>query len=1037
MVWFSYRITFCLPQYNKDVMKQQQVLLQSLLIIGMLGILSLLAMHPFMTGALPLSADGTLHLYRLVALDHAVADGTLWPRYVPGLIFGYGTPMFNYYSPLSIYPMLGLHLLGMTYLQAWLWGMMLYTLIAAGGAYLLGRAWGGVAAGIVTAAAYLYAPYSLFDSVARGTVSEYASLALLPYLLWAIKRLVDQGRRRDFLLTVAIFAVFFPMHNVISLHGAAVIGLYTLVLVAFNPRSIFRVGLGLGLGLAVTAFFWLPAITETGYVRLDAITANLPEIDVTRNLGGLEDVLSLPVQADPTQMQPPTPVTLSWIQIGLAALTLLFVFRRGADLRLRALVVVSLLLMAFLIFMNLRESAFFWRVIPLIRYSQFPWRLVGLASLLLALLTGLGVAWVLPTLKRWRVRAIFAAVVIVGVMLYSVPWLYSLYRPEVNPQNISDSLTFERTSDFIGTSSFTEYVPVWTFELPDPERLIARFEQSDIIPRLDPPEGVTVNAAQWRHTSAILTLNAAETTPLVFDWLYFPGWQAWLNGQPLDVGYTETFGLVTVTIPAGEHRLEIALMPTDRQQLAQFLSLAAVMVTLALLAVKPLFARGPASVETESVVDRRVVWAMVGTAAIVFALKITVIDQINTPLKHERFASGDAAGVQNVTQTNFDGQIQLIGYDMPQSIVPSGGALPLRLYWRLLGDPLTVDYSTVLTLRSAQGVEMSQWQSWQPAGLTTSNWVRDAYLQQAVDFAIPAGTPPGVYTLDVSLYDPVQQVSLNVINAAGNPENVKISLSFEVSRPDAPISIDAIPVDVAVGADSDGARLVGVNALPEAYSVGQPFALSMLWQVGTVPTGEPRVRLVWQRGDERIETLPLPAVAGFPRANWQDGDVWYSVQQVFVPGDLRGGEYTVSVNVDAIDYPLGTMSITAPERVFEAPEDLQPVDARWLNGISLLGAVRDGQTVTLYWTTDTPIAQDLRVFVHALGEGEQIIAQADRVPADWVRPVAGWAVGEVIADVYTLDAPEDAPLRIGWYDPFTLARLDRDGGGDTLEIMLE
>lgn len=76
--------------------------------------IALPAIQPLLRGQLPLSADGVLHLYRLVSLDHTLSDGTLWARYAAGMAYGYGAPFFNFYSPLSLYPMLAFHELGVS-----------------------------------------------------------------------------------------------------------------------------------------------------------------------------------------------------------------------------------------------------------------------------------------------------------------------------------------------------------------------------------------------------------------------------------------------------------------------------------------------------------------------------------------------------------------------------------------------------------------------------------------------------------------------------------------------------------------------------------------------------------------------------------------------------------------------------------------------------------------------------------------------------------------------------------------------------------
>ena len=61
------------------------------------------------TFSLAASFDGLLHLYRLVELDHLIAEGVWFPRWAPDFVYGFGYPIFNYYAPLSYYLSLPLH----------------------------------------------------------------------------------------------------------------------------------------------------------------------------------------------------------------------------------------------------------------------------------------------------------------------------------------------------------------------------------------------------------------------------------------------------------------------------------------------------------------------------------------------------------------------------------------------------------------------------------------------------------------------------------------------------------------------------------------------------------------------------------------------------------------------------------------------------------------------------------------------------------------------------------------------------------------
>src|SRR3990172_583149 len=69
---------------------------------------------PLLQGETLCTDDGALHIYRTVALDRAIRDGLLYPRWFPDLAYGYGFPFFVYREPLGYYAMEGLHLLGVS-----------------------------------------------------------------------------------------------------------------------------------------------------------------------------------------------------------------------------------------------------------------------------------------------------------------------------------------------------------------------------------------------------------------------------------------------------------------------------------------------------------------------------------------------------------------------------------------------------------------------------------------------------------------------------------------------------------------------------------------------------------------------------------------------------------------------------------------------------------------------------------------------------------------------------------------------------------
>jgi len=240
---------------------------RTLLLIPLLG---LVAVWPFLTQSLPSTDDGALHMLRLAEIDRCLRHGVLPLRWAPDFGHGYGYPFFNYYASLSSYIAEAWHLLGLGFSQA-IAAATITALLASGwGAYLLGRDLGGSWAGLIAAVAYMYAPYQFYDSAYRGNLAETWALALLPWLLWTGRRAVLGRRWRAIVPCGIVYAALIYAHNVLALISSPVLGLYLVLLWWLDGRrwrEVPRIMAAIALGLALSAFFWLPAFFEKGWTR--------------------------------------------------------------------------------------------------------------------------------------------------------------------------------------------------------------------------------------------------------------------------------------------------------------------------------------------------------------------------------------------------------------------------------------------------------------------------------------------------------------------------------------------------------------------------------------------------------------------------------------------------------------------------------------------------------------------------------------------------------------------------------------------------
>jgi len=580
--------------------------------------LSLPFVRPFLANGFPDSGDGLLNLYRVVALDYSVRFGDLWPRFLPAMHFGFGAPNFNYYSPLSLYLMEGLHLAGLDFSAAFLAGLVIYGVIAALGAYTLGAAWGGPVAGLGCAVAYLYAPF-YFSSFDRP--AQFAALALAPWIFWAFHALATRRRRIDFALAAALFGALLLTHNITALYFGPLAGLYILFL-AWRSQDRLQTLLVLILPLVVavglTAFFWLPALAEQGYVQLERL--DVPMFDFHNNFLPLSQTLGPPIlSGEPGHLITIRADTLGWPQIALGLAALGLVFWRGAaeDERkrsLRGLAGLCLFAVVALLFLTTRASTPIWEHVPLVSLILFPSRLLHAASLFLSLLAGLGVALLAERVRSAGGRAALVGLCLGGMILYPLSALNVGFIEKPPTETIRDLHEMERSTGWLAATSAGEFVPRWVTEMPHSWALTNRFYEADLIPRLEENEGVEVRAEEWGLTRGELTLAADQPTTLVFDWFYFPGWRAEIDGAPAELTPTEPNGLIALDVPEGVHEVVVWFGPTPVRRAGMWISLGAVIGLGALIALARWWRGGPI---TPAPLDSAGLPAIMGAAAAV------------------------------------------------------------------------------------------------------------------------------------------------------------------------------------------------------------------------------------------------------------------------------------------------------------------------------------------------------------------------------------------------------------------------------------
>jgi len=874
--------------------------------------------------------------------------------------------------------------------------------------------------------------------------------------------LVVRGRRVDWALASLSYAALVLTHNITALVATPLLMAYGVVLWVSAGRDrdgILRLASAFLLGLGLTAFFWVPALLEEDYVQIHQLFAPA-DLDFHNNFSTLGELLALPRAVDPHLINHPAVRSLGLPQLLLAVWAVGASWWKGEH-GLKVHVLFLGILAVGLVVMILPISLPIWESVALLRFVQFPWRFLGLASLFLAVLAGVGAARMpLPDVPR-------LLVVQAVVTLYALTWLFPRYLPDQAAPSPLDLIEFEQVTGALGTTSAGDFLPIWVRTLPAADSLASDYEAAAphyIIPRLRDaslPTGATVTYAAYGLTSADLVIDSPVAFPVTFNWYFFPGWWGWLDDEPLELGPVGDEGLVGAEIPAGQHHIVIQFGQTLVRNWSGRASIASLGAILILLALWRPGAVGPALVHRANLWLVRLSCA--GLAVGLFAFKVGFLDSHESWARRTAYDGETVVSAQVPLNVDFGGQLELLGYDVSMPgvtgpsddvwAVPADGLIDVSLYWCAVQE-LDVDYSVAVHLVDEQGRRYGQDDSQHPAGYPTSRWELGTYGYDQHRVSIWPGTPPGEYEILVSVYDVATDRSLNV----DGTENIRSGSSYvlgslvvvESRRPVLPSDVSAgEPMLIDLGR---GIQIVGIVPPPQPVNAGGYLPFTLFWYAHENPADDylVRMRLVDESGVSSAEEVRSLGRASFPTSAWRMGEFVRDGHSFAIPAEIPGGNYLLRVDLldaarEAVTeaVTLLDVSVRSPDRVFDVPVVEYSSTARIEGLAQLLGydlaatSTSPGETttITLYWQATASVDTSYVVFVHLLDTAGRLVTGSDLVPAGGSRPTTGWVAGEVITDPHDLSVPDAAPsgryrIEVGVYDPHSGDRLSiSDGQG--------
>jgi len=519
-------------------------------------------------GYFPMHDD--LQIFRLYELDKCVKDGQLPCRWIPDGGFGYGYPMFHFYPPLPYYPAEIMHLLGVSLFTSIEVMFILSLLLSGYFMYFLSKEFFGQLGGLVAAVFYVYAPYHSVDVYVRGAMNEAWGMVWFPLILLFSYRLIKTKRisKRNFLGFSLSTAALMLSHNVMTMIFAPVAVLWSLYWLwqkkAWKNLKYLIFGGLFAVGLS--AFFFIPVILEKNSVHVESMTigyfnylahfADLKQMFISRFWGyggsiwGPEDDMAFPLGH------------FHWILAGVVGLVSFIRFRKQKKERSLHLLIGLLLAISLAsIFLIHSRSVWFWDHLPVLYYTQFPWRLLTIPVFLFSFLVGALFLFTKPSFQK-----ILAPILIIGVILWNLPFFKINYPVDVTREEKLSGRLWELQV----TGGIFDYLPKTASRPPGSAGFSVPQFQEGNGGILDLEKG-----SNWLKFTANVSSNQAKLMLPIFG---YPGMKVKVNNRQVDYQTDKDLGRIIIDLPQGTSSVSVKLHKTFVRHVSDLISLLSLLI---------------------------------------------------------------------------------------------------------------------------------------------------------------------------------------------------------------------------------------------------------------------------------------------------------------------------------------------------------------------------------------------------------------------------------------------------------------------------
>jgi len=513
------------------------------------------------------SHDGPNQIVRFYYFDKIIREGQIPPRFVGGLLNGFGYPLFefSYHIPWIIAEFF--HLASFSIIDSVKLTFFSGFFLSGLTMYLYQKEMVGRFAAFIGAFLYLFAPYRFLNIFVRAAIGDatifiFAPLVFLSLYIFHTRKNISFVWITIGALGIAGMLLSHAMVFFLLSLGVAVYVIFWLLVGKYKKEFLLRSAITASLGIGLTGYYFIPSFAERGLTQFSDVVKmfflNSTFVDFHKLIYSSWGYGAFNAEHGAMSIQ--LGIT-QWLIVILSCLTLFYRFAHPKDdgkKDMNVTIVCFLLIFLMSILLMLPLSRPIWPVLNIIAAVDFTWRILAVTVFATSVLAGL--------LINHTPHKYIIGFLIILLALYSnrnhihinqsLSWPVELY------------LKLEKT-----TNTFDEYTPRWV-KNDTVAKPRAKVELIDT-------KGIT-QIQTLRSNLIEGSAQARDDGKLRINTIYYPGWNVYLNGKKVPIAYKDT-GVMETPLKKGNSQIIAKFEETPLRLVSDALTFIAFVASISFL----------------------------------------------------------------------------------------------------------------------------------------------------------------------------------------------------------------------------------------------------------------------------------------------------------------------------------------------------------------------------------------------------------------------------------------------------------------------